>query len=886
MVVLSEMDAISLRHFRGVLAASLWVVAAVTFVAGGAAAAAAGPDKPEQEAHESGDNTKRRSSDLPEHWRVWLDEEVYPLITREQRKAFLALDTEAQRRAFAERLWLLWSRQSGYGSLFRGLYLERLEIARAEFDNTLEDRARVLLIHGPPTSRHLARCDAIFMPMEFWVWSYLEGLGEGVVALFYQPNLLNQWRLWSSYEGYQVLYATGYQAQFGGGGFSSGGPLNNPAYRCPNGDVTMRLLAAAAQWSRDPIYLSAMSHVRTRERGGPESTSQRFMEFSALLDKDAEPMEFAVSNDTRAVRGGLVEVGFAVDVDAGKLGTTEVGDIDVIQLDVVGEITSRQEVMVDRFRYLFSVPQAGDRVGLMVDRLLRPGDYRLRLKIEDVHSKHGAIEEYEFKVDPSLAVSEADDRLDDFEDEYGLGVMFGEPDQVAVEPETVEEEPLLRLVGPEGDAVSGLCRFEAITRDEIGSVAFFLDNELILTKNRPPFDIDLDLGPLPRLTSVMAIGYDNSGVELARDGYTLNVGRERFFVRLAPVSPAGGEANRVRVAAELNTPSDRALERLELYWNDELLTTLYEPPWEAAVRLRADDEFGYLRALAILDDGSQAEDLQFVNQPQFGSVVKVTAVELPVTVLDKSGVPVDDLAIDDFRVYENKVEQTISHFSLHRDLPVRLGIVIDTSGSMTDTLPTVQQVVMGFLRDLLRPRDRAFVEIFSDRPELLTGFTANFTTIENALLALYPDRATALYDGVIMGLFQFSGVSGRRAMVLLTDGDDTASKSSFDEALGYAQRMGVTIYTIGVGIPQTKMATRWQLNKLASTTGGKAFFVNEKSELSSIYAEINRELRTQYLLAYTSSSEGPADELRRVSVEVNRPKVKVRTITGYYPAGG
>jgi VWFA-related protein len=722
--------------------------------------------------------------------------------------------------------------------------------------------------------------------MEFWVWSYLEGLGEDVVALFYQPNLLNQWRLWSSYEGYQVLYATGYQAQFGGGGFSSGGPLDNPAYRCPNGDVTMRLLAAAAQWSRDPIYLSAMNHVRTRERGGPESTSQRFMEFSALLDKDAEPIDFALSNDARAVRGGLVEVGFAVDVDAGELGTTKVGDIDVIQLDVVGEITSRQEVMVDRFRYLFSVPQAGDRVGLMVDRLLRPGDYRLRLKIEDVHSKHGAIEEYEFKVDPSLAVSEADDRLDDFEDEYGLGVMVGDPDQVSVEPETVEEEPLLRLAGPEADVVSGLCRFEAITRDEVRSVAFHLDNELILTKNRPPFDIDLDVGPLPRLTTVMAIGYDEQGQEIVRDAYTLNVGRERFFVRLTPVSPVGADSARVRVAAELNIPSDGALERLELFWNDELLATLYGPPYEADVTLRADDEFGYLRALATLENGSQAEDLQFVNQPQFGTVVRVTAVELPVTVLDKDGAPVVDLTLDDFTVYEDKVEQEISHFSLHRDLPVRLGIVIDTSGSMTDTLPTVQRAVMGFLRDLLRPRDRAYVEIFSDRPETLTGFTANFTTIENALLALFPDRATALYDGVIMGLFQFSGVNGRRAMVVLTDGDDTASENSFDKALGYAQRMGVTIYTIGVAIPQTKIATRWQLSKLASATGGRAFFVTEKSELDTIYAEINRELRTQYLLAYTSSSEAPADQLRKVKVEVDRPKVNVRTISGYYPGGG
>jgi VWFA-related protein len=819
-------------------------------------------------------------SELPLQWKLWLDEEVYPLITKEQRQAFLALETEAQRRAFVERLWLLWGRQAGYGSAFRGMYMERLDIARVEFGNTIEDRARVLLIHGPPTGRQVMRCDSVFTPLEFWLWSYLEGLGEDVVVLFYRPNMLNEWRMWTTFDGYQRLYATGYEAQFGGGGFS-GSVFDNPVYRCPNGDVIMRLLAAAAAWSNDPTYMSAMSHVRWAERGGAESTSRRFMEFSALLDKDAEPVGVAIASAHGSALGGLIEMSFAIDVDAADLGSTPVGDIEVVQLDVVGEITSGLEVMVDRFRYLFSVPHAGDRLGLAVDRLLRPGDYTLRLKVEDVHSKRGTIEEHRFTVDPALVVAREERGLEEADVEAaGLGAASPAPDAEA------GEEPLLRLVGPEGDAVSGLCRFEALARDEVRKVSFLLDSEEVLTKNRPPFDIDLNLGPLPKLTTVTAIGYDSAGDEIARAGYTLNVGRERFFVRLAPVSAAGGQSGQVKVGVELNIPSDAHLERLELYWNDGLLATLFAPPFEALVDLRAGDEFGYLRALAILEDGAQAEDLQFVNQPRFGSVVRVTAVELPVTVLDNEGLPVTDLAVEDFTVYENKVVQAVTHFALHHDLPVRLGIVIDTSGSMTETLPTVQRVVMGFLRNLLRPRDRAFIAIFSDRPDLLTGFTANFTVIENALLALYADRATAFYDAVIMGLFQYSGVSGRRAMVVLTDGEDNASKNSFDDALGYAQRMGVTIYTIGVGIPQTKMATRWQLSKLASVTGGKAFFVTEKSGLDAIYAEIDRELRTQYLLAYTSSTEAPASELRRIKVEVNRPQVSVRTLAGYYPVGG
>jgi VWFA-related protein len=812
---------------------------------------------------------------LPTRWLVWLEQEVYPLITKEQRRAFLALESEAQRKAFSERLWVLWGRQSGLGSAFRGMYQDRLDIARVEFGNTFEDRARVLLLHGPPAMVHQARCDQFFVPMEFWGWPYIEGLGEDVIVLFYQRDGLDRWRMWDSMEGRGRLepFASASQSMARGGYRSR---FDGPYFQCPNGDVTMRLLMAAEEWSRDPRLLMAMRHIQVVERAGLESTSHRFMEFSALLDKDAEPLEFSIDHSSRAARGGLVEVGFAIDVAAEGLGTSPVGDVEVIQLDVVGEIT-RNEVMVDRFRYLFSVPQAGDRVALLLDRLIRPGDYNLRLKVEDVHSKHADISKLDFSA---VALNFSEDALDAYVD----------PAVAAIEAELAmnqeeEEQPMLNLVGPEGDAVSGLHRFEALAREEVARVAFLLDNETILTKNRPPFDIDLNLGPLPKLTTVTVIGYDALGEELARDGMTVNVGRERFYVHLKPISPTDGAGSQVLVSAELNIPSDGQLESLELYWNDELLTTLTEPPYEAWVELNTREQFGYLRALAILADDAEAEDIQFVNTPQFGTVVKVTAIELPVTVLDKQGNPVEDLVAEDFTVFEDGEEQTISHFSLHRDLPVRMGMIIDTSGSMTETLPTVQRVVMGFLRDLLRPRDRAFIETFSDRPDLLTGFTADFTTIENALLSLYADRSTALHDAVIMGLFQFSGVSGRRAMVVLSDGDDTASKNDFSDALGYARRMGVTIYTIGVNLAATKVTSRWQISKLASVTGGRAFFVNEKSGLDEIYEEINRELRTQYLIAFTSKSERPVDELRKIKVEVNRNKVKVRTITGYYPTG-
>ena len=819
----------------------------------------------------------RSVKDLPENWRIWIEDEVYPLITREQKQAFLALDTEAERRAFADRLWMLWGRQTGYGSSFRWLYEERLVFARAEFESTSEDRARVLLIQGPPAFRFLSKCTEFFNPLEIWGWPYVEGLGEDVVVLFYQTGGTGRFRMWYGSEGRRVLYATMISAE-SRGPYTSGSVMDSPRYRCPDGDTLMNLIATAEMWARDATYLGAMTQFRPVERETEEGAASRFMEFSALVDDKAEPLDFEVREDSWGADGGLVHMGFSISVNAQGLGTTPVGELDVVQLDVIGEV-SRQSQMVDRFRYVFSVPAADDTLGLVVERFVRPGDYTLRLKVEDVHSNKAGVTEHSFTASteptaepPGVAAALAAATVDEVD--------------AVVDVDLAEvEQPLLKLVGPEGDAVSGVRRFEAVVREEVRKVRFTVNGEEVLVKNRAPFDVDLDLGPLPRLTTVAAIGYDAAGNELARDQLALNVGRERFYVRLLPLSPADTRDGKVRAVVDVNVPSDAELRQVEIYWNDRLLATVTEPPFEAWVALEGGGDFGYLRAVATMADGRVAEDLQFVNAPEFGTVVEVTAVELPVTVFDKGGKPVESLLQEDFRVREDGVEQVISAFSLHHDLPVRLGIVVDTSGSMATTLPTVQRVVMGFLRDLLRPQDRAFIETFSDRPDLLAAFTADFATLENALLAFFADRETALYDSVIMGLFQFSGVRGRKAMVVLTDGEDNTSSHDFEDVVGYAQRAGVTIYTVGIDLPATKVVPRWQLSKLAEITGGQAFFVSSDDDLEKIYAEIDRELRTQYLLAYTSSSQRPSDQLRKIEVELSQKKYKVRTISGYYPGG-
>ncbi len=863
----------------GVRAVSVVLVAVTLMVGGGLGVAAARNAAGSSGSKDKGkEPTAHSVKDLPEAWRVWLEEEVYPLITDEQRRAFLTLETDAQRQAFADRLWVIWGRHSGLGSQFQYAYQQRLDIARAEFGNTLEDRARVLLIHGLPDGRVPVRCTDIFNPLEFWIYGYVPGLGENIVVLFYQQGGLGTYRMWSPFETVQVLYTfEGWRlAQIPV--FSS---FDRPEYRCMDGDKIMRLLAMAQAAARDPKLLASMSRLIIRGEGGSEGTSKRFMEFSALVSDKAEPLPFTVDERPREIRGGMVQMGFSLHIDGAKLGHAKVGDIDVVQVDVVGEVSDHAS-MVDRFRYLFTVPASDAPLGFVFDRYIRPGDYTLRLKVEDTHSDKASVAEQPFKARPPTPEELA----------AANGALAPEEEVPEVPPEEEPEVtpeapsgPIRMLVGPTGEGVTGLQRFEALVGPEVARVTFLVDEREVLTKNRAPFDVDLDLGTLPRLTTVTAVAYDRDGQEIDRRGVTLNVGRERFYVRLQPIGAAATEGDRVHVETEVNIPGERSLQHLDLFWNDRLLTSFTAPPYQAWVTIRGSDQYGYLRALAVLDDGSEAEDIEFVNAAQFGSVVEVTSVELPVMVLDRGGHPVEDLDGDDFQVYEDGVLQELTHFALNRDLPVRLGIVVDTSGSMEETLPEAQRVVMGFLRKLLRPRDRAFIEIFSDRPEVIAPFTADFGTLENALLALYPDRSTSFYDSMILGLFQFSGIRGRKAMVVLTDGADTTSKHSIDDVLDYAQRAGVTIYVIGVDLPASAVLTRWQLNKIAKVTGGRSFFLPRDAKLEKVYNTIDTELRTQYLLAFTSSSEKPADELREIDVKVDRSGVRVRTIAGYFPGG-
>jgi Ca-activated chloride channel family protein len=197
-------------------------------------------------------------------------------------------------------------------------------------------------------------------------------------------------------------------------------------------------------------------------------------------------------------------------------------------------------------------------------------------------------------------------------------------------------------------------------------------------------------------------------------------------------------------------------------------------------------------------------------------------------------------------------------------------------------MQTARETGAAFFKNVLRKGDKAFLVAFDSQPHMMQKWSTDLAEIQSGLARLRPEESTALYDAVVYSLYNFLGVRGQKALVLLTDGKDTASKFTYDQALEYAQRAAVPIYTIGLGIRTGDLDVKLKLNRLASETGGTPYYIDAVSDLAKVYTDIENELRSQYVLGFYPSADVKAGgKWREVTVQTAEGKVK--TIRGYYP---
>jgi VWFA-related protein len=270
--------------------------------------------------------------------------------------------------------------------------------------------------------------------------------------------------------------------------------------------------------------------------------------------------------------------------------------------------------------------------------------------------------------------------------------------------------------------------------------------------------------------------------------------------------------------------------------------------------------------------------------------VGVNEVNLIFTVTDKRGHFVRDLKQDDFALLDDgKAPTRVSRFTQQTNLPLRVGLVIDASTSIKSRFAFEQQSSIGFLLQIIKPKtDRAFVMGFDVTPDLKTDWTNNLDLLETGVNSLRPGGGTALFDSVYTACkTKLLDVSRgqepvRKAMILISDGDDNQSRAYLDDAIKMCERAETIIYAISTNISPSRGKGDAVLEKMATATGGRAFFPLRIEDMSGSFADIQDELRSQYALAYTPADFKYDGAFRSIYLFANNRAYAVRAKKGYF----
>jgi VWFA-related protein len=850
------------------LAGALWALA------GAAVGQGAAPPAPEATATAMDETLL-----WPEPERAFLQDGPGWLLPASEHERLLALPAEERAAFIAHFLETDPLPATADNELVEGIRRRRLLLGR-EFLTYLDARARLLFLQGPPRARLLVDCAETFQPLEIWTYGSAE---TPLRLLLYRPATDAPYRLWDPLDGKRALYTpemTFWLEQWE--------ELEGKLFRAKRFDQQLCPQVREVDEASGVATLSRYRRDRPKRSDilaalAPPADVAGWARTAAETPLPETPPELPPI-DVQVLfpeeRGQRLAARLLLVLPAEEpLRQFEEEERRLYKLSVEG-LVEHGGKLFESFRMRFEVkpPAAGVPLALAVDRALRPQrDYLVRLRLRDEVSGAETLLARGFRVpseaQPPAALAVPEDVV----------VTLGQE----LQNERLAGRDSLVLVPPEEDVVLGLWRAEVlISGERISKVVFLVDGTAQLTRTRPPFTAELRLPALPTEIVVRAEGYDAEGLLVDADELVLNQPTGELRVRIVEPPRGVSGPGRVRARAEITVPEGKRVERLEWRLDDATVAVLERAPWQADVELPAPvgETISYLTAIATLDDGSRAEDVRFLNTPRFFEAVDVSLVELYTTVTDRAGRLVPGLVAGDFAVREDGRPQKIAKFELVENLPLTVGLALDTSGSMASSLGEAQRAAVGFLGAVMTPRDQAFALTFSDKPLLVMPRTSDVGAVAESLEDLKAYGYTSLHDAVVHALYYFRGTRGRRALVLLSDGEDTSSSIPWRDALEYARRSGVAIYTIGLdlkafGIPDL----RERLKTLSEETGGRAFFIQKASELDSVYEEIERELRSQYLLAYASDRQDHAPGFRNVEVEVSGGKLKARTIRGYYP---
>ena len=291
---------------------------------------------------------------------------------------------------------------------------------------------------------------------------------------------------------------------------------------------------------------------------------------------------------------------------------------------------------------------------------------------------------------------------------------------------------------------------------------------------------------------------------------------------------------------------------------------------------------------SVIPAQNSREETEKIHTLRMG--VDLVLVDATVTE-SKHESPVRDLKLENFQIIEDKIIQDISSYSTE-DVPVSVGVIFDISGSMKDKLKNAIKAAQTFFRSGTA-EDEYFLIEFSSRPQIAADFTSDISKLQIGFLNVKTKGSTALYDAVYLGLTKLKQSSNpKKALLLITDGEDNHSRYSFRNLRDYVREQDVKLYAIGMLDPKTGNG-RLALRQLTELTGGRAYFPFSSYDISEICKKIAAELKNQYVLGYRSTNTAHDGEWRKIKVKLvgsrDRPDVhglKVRARKGYFAPSG
>ncbi len=449
------------------------------------------------------------------------------------------------------------------------------------------------------------------------------------------------------------------------------------------------------------------------------------------------------------------------------------------------------------------------------------------------------------------------------------------------DPNALSADPTsaIRIVPPErgyGELLSGPVEIEPLIIDpRIVEVEFFLDDTSIRLVRKRPFRTRIRLAEPPRQQKLEVLAYGRDRAYLGRDEYLLNEVDRPFVVRIAAMSRFQADGNAaIRVAASLSLPRTATLEQVDFYRSDALVEAVRDFGREATagaprtIQVAAVIDGGlpddFIRVVARLADGREREDAQLLHGADYQSEIDIQLAQFQVLVTDRDGDPVSGLSPEDFEIREHGRRRPAIALHTAYDVPLVLGLAVDSSDSMLPTWSRLKYIARSFLATAVTPDDRAFLVDFDDTVRLVQPLTRDRPLLSERLDRMIPMGGTALNDGLLFSLLQYGSEPGRRALVVITDGADQHSRSNPEQSSEFAERLGLPIYFIeldnsraGTSGAVALRRNRERLRRIAEETGGRLFHLELHGDtrwwaepIERVFGQIEEDLRHQHVLTY------------------------------------